>query len=134
MNFSPEDVVSIAQCFDIDLAAEPYLLRMIKQVASTPLPPNWTKVKSVDGRISYQQENEEPQDQHPAHAYFAKKVQSIDLGGVALTCFRLKRCAHKAISGRMSQQPFLSLRMNKESHTTTISYPIPGVMNLRLLQ
>ncbi len=78
---TPQDILSMAQYYHIDLSEEPFLLPVLKQAVETPLPPNWKEeVVGEEGpnerTIVYRNEiTHETQACHPADSYFKSQVR-----------------------------------------------------------
>ncbi|TMW56798.1 hypothetical protein Poli38472_006808 [Pythium oligandrum] len=78
-SLSPDDIYAKARHFHVDLAAEPYLLPLLKQAAITPLPPQWSCVQdSPSSEVCYQNElTGERQATHPSISYFVRQIHDL---------------------------------------------------------
>ncbi|KAJ0401560.1 hypothetical protein ATCC90586_002868 [Pythium insidiosum] len=71
----PEDLYAKARHLHVDLAAEPFLIPLVKQAAVTPLPPQWTALR--DEGVFRNELTGEVQATHPADAFFAKQIREL---------------------------------------------------------
>lgn len=68
-----EKVNALAIKFNCTLSEEPYLIPLVMEIANTPLPPDWKWIEST--QMFMQESTGMEQEQHPAYAYFMKRVQ-----------------------------------------------------------
>ncbi|ETV92606.1 hypothetical protein H310_13061 [Aphanomyces invadans] len=73
----PNDILNMAQYYNVDLTTAPFLLPIMKQAVETPLPPNWVEdlSSSVHGPRYINEQTQEQQSSHPADAYFIAQVR-----------------------------------------------------------
>lgn len=87
---APAHLYAQAKRYDVDLAAEPFLIPLMKQAAVTPLPPNWALVaanenededdesgqQQRDTATAYKNElTDHVQTHHPADNYFLQQIR-----------------------------------------------------------
>ncbi|RHY49303.1 hypothetical protein DYB30_002363 [Aphanomyces astaci] len=73
----PNDMLNMAQYYNVDLAASPFLLPIIKQAVETPLPPNWVEevTNNAAPTMYLNEQTNEVQSSHPADAYFTSQIR-----------------------------------------------------------
>lgn len=73
---TPADALRLARAMGVDLAREPFLAPLVRQLLYTPLPPGWTCEPGPGGRY-VNAATGEVRAEHPAWSFFAQRIDAL---------------------------------------------------------